>query len=203
MDSPQSDQTRWFALEVLPHELHLRRWLGARFPSLGDLDDLVQESFLRVLRAHASGPIGNTRAFLFATARNLALNHLRHRRHARPDGLGEFEVTGVMDEKVDTPEAVARHQELELLQEALQSLPDRCRQVFTLRRIHGWSQREIALRLGIAEKTVENHSVLALRRCVEFFRERNALVERERPSGAGALSPAAGVGLSPPEVRHA
>lgn len=203
MDSPQSDQTRWFALEVQPHEPHLRRWLGARFPSLGDLDDLVQESFLRVLRAHASGPIANARAFLFATARNLALNHLRHRHHARPDGLGEIEVTGVVDEGSDTPEAVARRQELELLQEALQSLPDRCRQVFTLRRIHGWSQREIALRLGIAEKTVENHSVLALRRCVEFFRERNALVKRERPSGADAHSPAAGAALPPPEVRHA
>jgi len=53
-------------------------------------------------------------------------------------------------------------------------LPERCREVFTLRRIHGVSQKEIAARLGISEKTVENQSVLALRRCVEFFRERRA-----------------------------
>jgi FixJ family two-component response regulator len=43
-----------------------------------------------------------------------------------------------------------------------------------LRRIHGMSQKDIAARLGIAEKTVENHSLLALERCAEFFRRREA-----------------------------
>ncbi len=195
MDSPQSDQTRWFASELQPHELSLRRWLGARFPSLGDRDDLVQESFLRVLRARAAGPIANVRGFLFATARNLALNHLRHRRHTHPEGLGEIDPSGVLDDGVDTPESVARQQELELLQEALQSLPERCREVFILRRIHGLAQKEIAARLGISEKTVENHSLLALRRCVEFFRERDAVP----PSATAGVAPASAV----EEVRHA
>ncbi|MBI4622840.1 MAG: hypothetical protein HY736_06390 [Verrucomicrobia bacterium] len=41
--------------------------------------------------------------------------------------------------------------------------------------IHGLSQKEIAARLGISEKTVENQSVLALARCVEFFRRETTL----------------------------
>jgi len=72
------------------------------------------------------------------------------------------------------PEAVSRLQEIEILHEALQSLPERCREVFTLRRIYGLSQREIAQRLGLSEKTVENHSVTALKKCTEFFRRREA-----------------------------
>jgi len=68
---------------VQPHEPALRRWLGARFPSLTERDDLVQESFLRLWRARAGRPIAHVRAFLFATARNLALNHLRHRGYRR------------------------------------------------------------------------------------------------------------------------
>jgi RNA polymerase sigma-70 factor (ECF subfamily) len=172
------EHSRWFSEHVQPHEAGLRRWLEARFPSLSDPDDLVQESYVRVLRAHAVRPVANAKAFLFTTARNLALNHLRHLRHERPKGVGEIDPLGVLDEKADTPEAVARRQEIEFLHAALQSLPERCRQVFILRRIDGLSQREIAARLGISEKTVENHSVTALARCVDYFRRLNATALR-------------------------
>lgn len=187
--------SHWFSAEVQPHEPQLRRWLGAQFPTLVDRDDLVQESFLRVFRARTAGPIANARAFLFTTARNLALNHLRHRRHARPKNAGWSDSLHVLDERIDTPEAVARRQELELLQEALQALPERCREVFTLRRIYNLSQKEIAARLGITEKTVENHSLLALRRCVAFFRERNASGKPPEPMATES-------GHRATEVRH-
>jgi RNA polymerase sigma factor (sigma-70 family) len=174
VESPSSDQARWFAAEVQPHEAQLRKWLGARFPSVADHDDLVQESFLRLLRARTAGRIENTRAFLFTVARNVALNHIRQRRRLHPDGMAEIESGVVPDDRADTTEAVARRQEVGLLHEALAALPERCREVFVLRRIHGMSQKDIAARLGIAEKTVENHSLLALERCAEFFRRREA-----------------------------
>jgi RNA polymerase sigma-70 factor (ECF subfamily) len=64
---------------------------------------------------------------------------------------------------------VARAEEIELLTHAIQSLPDRCRQVLTLRKIYGMSQREIATRLGIAEHTVEAQGAIGVRKCAEFF----------------------------------
>jgi RNA polymerase sigma-70 factor (ECF subfamily) len=192
---PAANLSSWFSAEVQPHEPQLRRWLGTQFPTVADRDDLVQESFLRIFRARAAGPIANARAFLFATARNLALNHLRHRRHAHPKGASRIDGSRVLDERVDTPEAVARRQELELLQEALQALPERCREVFTLRRIYNFSQKEIAARLGITEKTVENHSQLALRRCVEFFRHRTTSGWQPEPATVENAAQAT-------EVRH-
>ena len=51
---PSADH-RWFDDHVLPHEPLLRAWLRSRFPRGVDLDDLVQESFARVLRARANG----------------------------------------------------------------------------------------------------------------------------------------------------
>lgn len=200
---PEPDANRWFSQEVQPHEPALRRWLGARFPSLTDRDDLVQESFLRVWQARAGRPIANVRAFLFATARHLALNHLRHRGYRQPEGLGEIDASSVIDEQADTPEAVARHQELELLHESIQSLPERCRQVFTLRRINGLSQKETAARLGISEKTVENQSLIALQRCVEFFRDHDALAATEGRRAPAHRVPASIPPFPNPEVRHA
>ena len=46
-DLSQSDAARWFAEEVQPHEVHLRAWLHKQYPRLGDVDDVVQDSYGR------------------------------------------------------------------------------------------------------------------------------------------------------------
>lgn len=156
--------------EVQPHEADLRSYLRGRFPSHTDLDDLVQESYARLFRAHASGPIACARAFLFVTARNLALNCLRRRVRERADEPTELDVTCIVDENTEVRESIARTEDLGLLLQAIQSLPNRCRQIITLRKVYGLSQREVAERLGISERTVEAQGAIGLRKCVEFFR---------------------------------
>ncbi|MBL9204011.1 MAG: sigma-70 family RNA polymerase sigma factor [Opitutaceae bacterium] len=170
MPPQDPEQARWFVDEVLPHEPQLRGWLRARFPGVQDVDDIVQESFARLLRAHASGPVACARAFLFVTARNLALNHLRHQRVERPEGTGEIDPHTLLDERAGVPESVADAEEFQILIRAIQALPDRCRQIITLRKIYGLSQKETAERLGISEHTVEAQGVIGLRKCIEYFR---------------------------------
>jgi RNA polymerase sigma factor (sigma-70 family) len=74
-----------------------------------------------------------------------------------------------LDDAAGIPETVARNQELELLTLAIQSLPQRCRQVLTLRRLYGLSQKEIAALLGISENTVEGQVTIGVRKCTEFL----------------------------------
>jgi RNA polymerase sigma-70 factor (ECF subfamily) len=83
-----------------------------------------------------------------------------------------------LDESVDVPHTVARAQELELLTQAIQSLPTRCRQVLTLRKIYGLSQKEVAAQLGIAEHTVEAQGTIGLRKLAEYFEH----IDRQRRS---------------------
>jgi RNA polymerase sigma-70 factor (ECF subfamily) len=170
MPPPDSELARWFAEEVQPHEAALRGWLRGRFPSLADTDDIVQEAYARLLRARETGSIACPRAFLFVTTRNLALNHLRHQRHAQPPGTEAVDPAGIVDEGVAIPESVAHAEDLQLLIHAIQALPERCRQVVTLRKIYGLSQQETAARLGISEHTVEAQGAIGLRKCIEYFR---------------------------------
>ncbi len=165
---------------MLPHELALRAWLRARFPVVTDADDLVQEAYARLMRAHATGPVACPRALLFVTVRNLALNHLRHQRIERPEGAAEIDALSVADERVGAPEALAQAEDFQVLIRAIQALPERCRQIVTLRKIYGLSQKEVAERLGLSEHTVEAQGGIGLRKCIEYFR-RHGYGPRSRP----------------------
>ena len=168
-ESQLSDQARWFQTEIQPHASALRAWLQSRFPTHEDIDDIVQEAFVRVCQAWEKGEVQSPKAFLFTTARNLALDHIRHRRVERTDSLTEVDASSVMDMGAEVSEIVARKQELEILTQAIQSLPKRCRQVITLRKIYGLSQKEVATELGISEHTVEAQGTIGLRKLGDFF----------------------------------
>ncbi len=175
MENQDTTQEKWFTEEVLPHENDLRSWLETRFPAIDDVDDVVQETFSRLIKAHESGPIVNPRAFLFVTARNFALNQLRHMRYTRPQGGESIDPLSIVDEVTSPPESVAKQEELRHLVQAIQSLPKRCRQVVTLRKIYGFSQKEVAEKMGISVHTVEAQSVIGLHKCIAHFRQHGYL----------------------------
>ncbi len=172
MSAPLSDDARWFGAEVQPHDAALRGWLRARFPALGDVDDVVQETYRRVLQIRARDPLREhaVKPLLFTTARNLALDELRRRQvvpmYPLPDDGDEAVFA------TDAPgvaETVSRRQELALLAEAIQALPPRCRQILTLRKIYGLPQKEIARQLGISEHTVEAQVGIGMHRCADHL----------------------------------
>ena len=169
MSSPDSEPARWFAERVQPHEPMLRAWLRSRFKSEDDIDEVVQETYLRLLRAREQSEVASPKAFLFAVARNLALDRFRHREAVPMESLVESEARSVLEEGDDTPETIAHHQELELLTEAIQSLPDRCRHIFTLRKVYGLSQPEIARQLGLSENTVSAQLTIGVKKCMAFM----------------------------------
>jgi RNA polymerase sigma-70 factor (ECF subfamily) len=164
------DQARWFAAELQPHEPMLRAWLKSRFPHETDVDDILQESYLRVLAAREHGGMKSPKAFLFATARNLAVDRARRRQIVRTDSLVETDALSVLDESDGIPETIARNQELEFLTAAIQLLPDRCRRIFTLRKVYGLSQADIARKLGVSEYTVSAQLTIGVHKCTEYMR---------------------------------
>ena len=171
MAPEDTNQTRWLTEEVLPHRPALRAYLLGRFPTLPDVDDLVEESLVRVMHSHEHGDVVSPRALFFATARNLALDAMRRQRTVKFEPIAEMSDTSVyyIDDNVDVAESVSKKQEFDLLTRAIQSLPERCRQVVTLRTAYGLSQKQVAEKLGISENTVEKQMSNGIRRCSEYF----------------------------------
>jgi RNA polymerase sigma-70 factor (ECF subfamily) len=169
MDSDSDDFSRWFATEVQPHQPALRAWLLARFPTLTDVDNLVQDAFARLLVARETAVIRSPRALLFTTARHLALDAVRRQQVVRFEAITDETDSSVLADTTDVVAAVSKQQELELLTHAIQSLPPRCRQIFTLRTAFGLTQKEIAAKLRVSESTVEKQMAQGIRLCAKFF----------------------------------
>jgi RNA polymerase sigma factor (sigma-70 family) len=171
---PPSDpeSARWFDEVILPHEPMLKAWLASRFGARLPVDDVVHDAYVNLLRAREAGQLRAPKAFLFATARNLAIDHLRRHHVSRTGPLVESEASNVLDEALDPPETVARNQELALLTEAIQTLPAQCRRIFTLRMVYGLKQRDIAERLGISDRTVAAQIAIGVDRCTTFVLRR-------------------------------
>jgi RNA polymerase sigma factor (sigma-70 family) len=174
-----SPLARWFADEVQPHDASLKAYLRGAFPAMRDVDDVVQESYLRVWRARLAGSVKSARGFLFCAARNLALDFLRRNRRSPLVALGDSAQWDVIDERPDAFEQAATEEKTALLARAFAALPPRQRQIVILCKLQSKSHREVATALGLSEKTVTEHVYrgvqrlgVELQRCgVHGFRE--------------------------------
>lgn len=174
MPPETTEEGRWFAEHLFPHEALLRAWLQSRFSSQVVVNDIIQEAYLRILRVRQTSPVNAPKAFLFATARNLALNAARGARVRGELAVEQLDADELLDDGLGVPETVARYEELEILTRAIQSLPDRCRQIFTLRKVYGMSQSDIARKLDISARTVNAQIAIGINKCAEYvgrFRE--------------------------------
>ncbi len=137
-----------------------------------DVEDVVQESYIRVWRRQLLRPLASARSFLYQVARNLAIDTLRREAVSPLDPTSATAALAVPDCKPDAAELACTSEEFEILLEAIEALPPRCREVVVLRKICGLSPQEIALKLGMSQGTVHIHGAKGVRRCEAFLRQR-------------------------------
>jgi RNA polymerase sigma-70 factor (ECF subfamily) len=168
---------RWFAEEVQPHEPALRAYLRRRYPTMGDIDDVVQESFLKAFLAWQRGRLTSVRGFLFTVAGNLTVSLFRRRKFIAPVPVNEMTALRVVKDDADVVENLCTREELALIAGAVAVLPERCRQVAALRLFDGRDCRDIARELGISEATVRVQLARAMKKCARYCRDRGLCEE--------------------------
>lgn len=185
-----SDLDAWFVAEVLPLEAALTRFIRRNWTDQDEVTDLRQEVYARVYDGGRRGRPLQTRPFVFAAARNLLIDRARRARVVRIETVTDLEALHVpMDEAPADRRLIAR-EELKRLQEALDRLPPRCRQVVQMRKIEGVSQREVARRMGITEDTVERQVSNGVRALAEaLFGDRMAYGRRAGVGGKAQAGP--------------
>ncbi len=166
--SPQ-DPVDWFKQEVHTHDGQLKAYLRGQFRSVRDVEDVVQESYLKIWVARAAHPIDNARAFLFKIARHLALDLVRRQQIAPVDSQSSPDHSLVMDSRPNAVEILLTHETLQLLALSIANLPLKERAVILLHKVNGLTQKETALQLDLPLRTVEKYTLQGLRRCQAYL----------------------------------
>jgi RNA polymerase sigma factor (sigma-70 family) len=150
------------------HNRALVSYLTSRLRSEQEAKEVAQEAYLRLLQRPEPGAPGLLRAYLFKIATNLAVDRLRHRQvrqrsAEQPELSGKLHPIGA--EMDDPARQVLAREQAQLLLGFLQELPIKCREVMTLHRFEGYSQRDAATRLNISERMLRRYVTYAMVYC--------------------------------------
>lgn len=150
----------------LAHRRELHAFLTRKLRDADIAADLTQETFLRLAEFREGNPavaIAHERSYLYRTAHNLAVDHLRREGRARTEPVADHEIAEIPGDAPLPEQIVSGRDELGRIRKALLELPERTRQVFALARIEGLIYQDVADRLGISTSSVQKHLARATR----------------------------------------
>lgn len=141
-----------------------------------EIEDIVQETYLRICQVGGKTNIQSPRSFMFKTARNLALDHVKKAESRLADSYDEMDENGLPASQLPGDSTLGKactDEEFAQFCDSVRYLPIQCRRAFVLRKVYGYSQREIAKVMQISESTVEKHIAEGIKRCMYFMEQKN------------------------------
>jgi RNA polymerase sigma factor (sigma-70 family) len=163
--------------------LPLKRFFRSCRLNAADVEDLIQDVFVRLAGPAGEADLLKPEAFVFTLARNLVRDRAR-RLHTRAQANSiAIEEVDLSCERPTPEQSLEFAQLLQQVEQALDSVRPSARRVFLLHRVHGISYSEIAMHMNISVSMVEKHimsAIIALR-SVDLQRApgENANVERQ------------------------
>jgi RNA polymerase sigma-70 factor (ECF subfamily) len=169
--------------QIFGHRAALQKYLRKFTSGAEDVEDLVQEAYVRVCAMPDGQEVDSPRALLFRIARNLAVDRARQRFTRATDDVADFESLNVSSTEAEPDQQVDLSRRFESFCAAVDSLPPLCRRVFVLRKVYQFSHDEIAQVLGLSHSTIEKHVAKGLVRCRDRLRSLGLLEGLEVAAG--------------------
>lgn len=177
------DHREWFLNQVFCHRAMLKGYLRRYLASEEDIEDVIQEAYLRIYGIQDYTSVQSPKALLITIAHNLAVELVRSRTRRATDAVADFDALGVSSESQLPEEQLDARRRFEAFCSAVDSLPSICRRVFVLRKVYKLSQAEISAVLGISQSTLEKHVAKGLVRCRDHLRDHGWSDETAEVSG--------------------
>ena len=161
-------------LEVFVNiKARLSRFLVSMVPPR-DVEDIIQETYVRMCKVENKTFIKDSESFMFRTARNLALDYLKRAETRLTSGVDDIDEI-LLEEHDPTFGQIASDEEFGLFCAAIRELPKQSQRAFILKKVYGYSLKEIMLEMDLGQPTVESHIVSATKKCVQYLRNHNVV----------------------------
>ncbi|TFW31362.1 RNA polymerase sigma factor [Duganella callida] len=180
-----TEVTDWLTIHFLPHEAELRTMLRRVCNSPSEVDDAVQETCYRILAVADLALVHNPKPFVFRTAKNIVLDRIRRDAVVSIETMANLEELEIADTAPSPDRVVFAREELKWVFGLIARLPDRCKSVFSARRLHGMSQNETARTLGLTDSVVEHEMMKGMRLMSEMIATQGIEARRSPRPGAG------------------
>lgn len=128
-----------------------------------DVDDILQETFIRVLHSDAKQQINSPKDYLFVVSRNLVLKKLMQQSKDIHTEIDEALIENDVDNTVE--KELYQKLKFERFIEVLNSLPEKNRRAILLRKLYCLSHKEIAKKMNISVSSVEKDIAKGLKQC--------------------------------------
>jgi len=139
------------------HAKEITRYLQRRGATTDLAADFTQDAFARLIAAPPGAAVENAPAYLFRTARNMAINHDRRQRILQFVEDSEAALLELADDAPSPERVVISRQELGILQEVFTELSPIQRKILVLSRVEGRTFADIGRTLGIPPQTAFSH----------------------------------------------
>ena len=134
-----------------------------------DVEDIVQDAFVKSYEAELSQEIQYERTYMLRTVRNLALNHVSRAAHKLNDQVDNMDLLSHSNMDASLEKQFESKQRFIHFCQATESLSAEVKRVFLLKKVYDMSQRDIAELLQLSESTVEKHVAKGLLQCAQFL----------------------------------
>ena len=177
--SDKSENGQTIAQAFLEHKSVLSAYLAQKLLSQSDIDDLLQDIFEQAYIAESRQDIVSPKGYLFGVARNLLSQRFRKNSKRMSIEINDANISEIAEDFIPPENIVFYKLKMDILNEAIKSLPPQCQRVFVLRKIHGLSQKKIASKMKISTSTVERHITIALARLNAIMTEKGYSDDRQ------------------------
>jgi RNA polymerase sigma factor (sigma-70 family) len=170
----------WFLSQVFRHRAALQHYLSQLTSGAEDIEDLIQETYVRIYALPDYQRIESPKALALRIAHNLAVERARRLKTQATDTMADLETLSVFSNEAPPDEQTDARRRFESFCAAVERLPPLCRRVFLLHKVHKLSHAEISEVLGVSQSTIEKHVAKGLVRCRDYLRELGLLEVADR-----------------------